>query len=86
VDNLVLTPGSAGMVFADWDDARRADCYRVFKQGPTDPAPVEVANAVTESEFTLTGLPSGIAIKITIAPVNEAGDGPESNQAQIVVP
>jgi hypothetical protein len=86
VANLVLTPGGPGMVFADWDDARRAERYRVFKQVPADAQPVEVANAVTESEYTLTGLPSGVTVKIYIVPVNDAGDGAASEVATATVP
>ena len=87
VTHLVLVPGSAGMVFADWDDARRAERYRVLKQvAAVDPEPVEVANAVTESEFTLTGLPSGATVQVTIVPVNDAGDGSGIAVGSIVVP
>jgi hypothetical protein len=86
IANLVLTPGSAGMVLADWDDARRADRYRVYRQTPHESAPIAVANAVLESEYTLTGLPSGLVVRISIVPVNEAGSGPESTPAEILVP
>ncbi|HEY5791701.1 MAG TPA: hypothetical protein VIS74_00285 [Chthoniobacterales bacterium] len=41
--NLVLTPGGPGVVIADWDDARRAQRYRVFKQvAGADANPVQV--------------------------------------------
>lgn len=84
--NLVLTPGGPGIVLADWDDARRAERYRVFKQViGTDPDPVQVDNAVTDSEYTFTGLPSGATVEVTIIPVNSAGDGPKA-KAQIVAP
>ena len=75
------------MVFADWDNARRADRYRVFKQIPgTDPEPVELTSTQTESEYTLTGQPSGATVEITVKAVNDAGDGPASATATIVVP
>jgi hypothetical protein len=87
VFHLVLTAGGTGMVFADWDDARRADRYRIFKQIPgTDPQPVEVSGTVTESEYTLVGLPTGAIVQITVCGVNDAGDGPLSEMASIVVP
>ena len=87
VAGLVLTPGGPGMIFADWDDARRADRYRVFKQiVGVDAAPVEFASAVSDSEFTLTGLPPGSQARIHIVPVNDAGDGPESEPAAAAVP
>ena len=82
-----ISPASLGMAYADWDDARRAERYRVLKQVVgVDAQPVEVANAVTESEFTLTGLPSGATVQVTIVPVNDAGDGSGTAVASLVVP
>jgi hypothetical protein len=87
VEHLILTPGSAGMVFADWDDARRATRYRVLRKIiGTDTAPVELTGTLTESEYTLTGLPSGTTVEITIAAVNDAGDGALSATATLAVP
>lgn len=84
---LLLTPGGPGMIFADWSDARRATRYRVFKQIPgVNPAFVQVENSVTESEHTLTGLPSGAQALIRIIPVNDAGDGPETTSQPLTVP
>ena len=87
VEHLVLTPAGTGKVFADWDDARRAERYRIFKQVPgVDPAPVEVANAVVDSQYTLTGLPSGGTVEITVVAVNDAGDGAVSAKGTVLVP
>jgi hypothetical protein len=87
VEHLALSPGGPGMVFANWDDARRATRYRVFKQVPgTDPAPVEITSTVTDSQYTLTGLPTGTAVQITVTAVNDAGDGALSATASITVP
>lgn len=87
VEHLVLTAGSPGMIFADWDDARRAERYRVYKQiTGVDAEPVEVTGGVTESEYTLTGLPSGATVQITVRAANAAGDGPVSATATLVVP
>lgn len=87
VAHLILTPGSAGMIFADWDDARRATRYRVLRKIPgTDAEPVEITGTLTESEYTLTGLPSGATVEIPIVAVNDAGDGPLTATATIVVP
>jgi hypothetical protein len=87
IDNLVLTPGSAGMVYADWDDARRAERYRVYKNViGTDVAPVQVDNSVLESEYTFTGLPSGATVEVSIIAVNSAGEGVAPAHAKIVVP
>jgi hypothetical protein len=77
VSDLVLTAGGPGIVLANWDDARRAERYRVLKQVVgTDPAPVVVTGTLYENELTLQGLPSGQSVKITVLAVNAAGDGP----------
>lgn len=87
VSQLVLTPGGPGMVFADWDDARRAERYRVFKQiTGVDAAPVEVTGTASNSEYTLTGLPSGATVQITIRAANSSGDGPVSEMVSVTVP
>jgi hypothetical protein len=77
VQNLVLTAGGPGIVLVNWDDARRAERYRLLKQvAGTDPAPVLVTGTLYENELTLQGLPSGQSVKITVLAVNAAGDGP----------
>lgn len=86
VMHLVLTPGGHGMVFADWDDARRAERYRVSKQVVgTDAQPVEVTATAADSQWNFTGLPTGATVQITVAAVNTAGDGAAA-QASVVVP
>jgi hypothetical protein len=85
-DGLVLTPGMPGTVLVDCADARRADRYRVFKQVVgVDPDFVGVLS-VTESDATLTGLPSGATVKVRMTAVNDAGESQPSTEAQIVVP
>ena len=82
VQHLVLTAGGPGIVLAHWDDARRAERYRVLKQVVgTDPTPVVVTGALYENELTLQGLPVGHDVKITVAAVNTAGEGPETVSA-----
>jgi hypothetical protein len=81
-----LTPGSPGIVYAVWGIARRADRYHVHAQiDPVDTAPKRVAT-VLDRAFTLTGLPSGKTAKISISGVNDAGEGPQSPQVEVVVP
>ena len=76
VKNLVLTAGGAGIVLAHWDDARRAERYRVLKQVVgADASPVAVTGTLHENELTLQGLPGGQDVIITVVPVNGAGDG-----------
>jgi hypothetical protein len=82
VNHLVLTAGGPGIVLAHWDDARRAERYRVLKQVVgTDATPVVVTGALYENELTLQGLPSGHDVKITVAAVNAAGEGPATVSA-----
>jgi len=82
VQHLVLTAGGPGIVLAHWDDARRADRYRVLKQVVgLDATPVVVTGVLHENELTLQGLPSGHEVKITVAGVNTAGEGPETVSA-----
>lgn len=86
VSDLVLTAGGPGIVLANWDDARRAERYRVIKQVVgVDPAPVIVTGTLYENELTLQGLPSGKAVKITVLAVNASGDGPETVSAPFEV-
>jgi hypothetical protein len=65
--NLTLTPGAPGsrMVFANWDDARRADSYRVTVSGPGGAKITETI--VTESEATLQNLPAVATVSVAVA-------------------
>lgn len=86
-ENVVFTFGSSGTgtLFVDWDDALRADRYHVFAQGPGDAAPVLRAT-VTDSDATLTGLPLGQTLIITVKAVNEAGESLPSTGVNAVLP
>ena len=85
-DSLVLTPGGAGVVLADWSDASRATRYRVFKQVVTVDAALVSAATVTDSDYTFAGLPSGKTLKVQIISANDAGQAAPSVTAEIVVP
>jgi hypothetical protein len=85
-DGLVLAAGPAGSIYADWADARRAERYHVLKQVVgTDAEPVRVAT-VDDSDATLTGLPTGATVKITVKAVNAAGDSLPCDPVETVVP
>lgn len=86
-DGLVLTAGGPGIVLADWADAPRATGYRVFKQViGTDPDFVP-AVTVSDSDATLSGLPSGATVAIRVTATNDQGDESQpSTFVQIVVP
>ncbi len=83
-DGLVLTPGPAGTIYADWADARRAESYHVYGELPGG-HPNRLAT-VTDSDATLTGLPSGGIFKITITAVNAAGESQPCAEVVITVP
>ena len=77
-----LTPGIAGsgLLFLDWPDTRRTDRYRVWQKQPGESAFTAVAT-VTESDATLTALPTGIPLEFQITALNDAGEsipGPAS--------
>lgn len=68
------------------DGARRANSFNYYKQVTgTDPGPVKVEN-VKETQFTIQGLPSGATVQITVAGVNDSGEGPPSTPVSVVVP
>jgi len=87
VETLTVTAGGAGSVYADWGDARRAERYRVWRQiVGVDPEPVIVELTPHDSEVTLTGLPSGKDVMVSVAGVNAAGEGPACTSAAARIP
>ncbi len=90
-EHLVLTPGAAGSrtIYADWDDARRADMYRVFAQWPGQAEPVNILD-VSDSDAVINGvannIPAGVLVEITIVSHNEAGDAQPSAPVSAVMP
>ncbi len=67
-------PGSAGVVYADWADARRAKRYRVFKKVTGVDNDFHSVASVTDSDATMIGLPSRATVEIQITAVNDAGE------------
>jgi len=85
-DGLVLTAGPAGTVLAHWTTPPRATRYRVFQQiEGVDEIPVNTITT-SESDATLTGLPSGKKLKVYVIAANDAGQAPASDTVEIVVP
>jgi hypothetical protein len=85
-ENLTATAGSAGsgMIFVDWDDARRADAYRLRA---TDAEGKVLAEAQPQdSEATLSGLPVGVTVTLTATARNATGESPASAGISIVIP
>lgn len=82
--NLIATPGAPGMLYVDWDDARRADSYRLRAAEPDGKLITEATPQ--DSEATLTGLPSGLSVTLTVTARNATGESPASEALVIVVP
>ena len=85
-ENLVVTPGTAGtyILIVDWDDARRADSYRVRV---TNAAGIVLSEHLThDSGITLTGLGSGTAVKVSVTARNAAGESPPTASVSATVP
>jgi hypothetical protein len=81
-----VTPGAPKTAYSVWGIARRADRYYVYAQiVGTDAAPKRIAT-VTDRAYTFTDLPSGKTVKVSISGVNDAGEGPQSPQVEVVVP
>lgn len=85
--DLVLTAGAPGSVLADWSDAARAVSYRVYKQIVGVDANFVLAITVSDSDCTLSGLPSGATVKVKVIAVNaDGGESIPSDIPQIIVP
>ena len=81
-----VVPGTPGVLHVNWPAARLAMHYRVWKQiVGTDANPIAVASP-TDTEATLSGLPSGATVKITVTSVNDAGESTPSTEISVVVP
>jgi hypothetical protein len=85
-EDLILAAGPAGTVIADWGNARRAERYRVFKQIVGTDADFVFNQTVTESDATLSSLPSGETLKVRVTAANDAGESAPSVEQEIVVP
>jgi hypothetical protein len=85
-ENVAVTPGAAGsgLVFVDWDDARRADSYRLRATDADGNVLAEVLPQ--DSEAKLTGLPAGSTVALTVTARNAAGESPASDAVEVDVP
>ena len=86
VEGLVVTPGTSGNAFADWDDTPRALRYHVEIQIVGVDANFRRVATVTESDATITGLPAGSTVRVRVIAVNDAGNGPPSDVVEVVIP
>lgn len=88
VTNLILTAGpSPGMVLGDWPNSARAAYYRVYAKVVGVDDNFHLVASPSDSDCTLTGLPSGSTVQIYVVAVGETGlVSPLSEIKQIVVP
>ncbi len=83
--DLVVTPGAPGILHLDWADARRAERYKVEIKKTADPEFLEAVQ-VTDSDATLTGLPTGQTVKLRILSANTAGYAQPGEEVSALVP
>jgi hypothetical protein len=77
--------GVAGTVLVDWDDALRAERYRVWILVVGVDTDFRAAETVYDSDATLAGLTSGTTVKIRVTSANDAGESLPGPVAEVVV-
>ena len=87
--NLTVVAGASGSktLIADWDDARRANSYRLRAVTKTDGK--EAANVIAQdSQFSLTldKVAAGTVVVLTVTARNAAGESPAGTAVEIAVP
>lgn len=82
---VLATPMGGGNVLVQIDGARRANSFNYYKKVVgVDTEPVKVTN--TEgTQHTISGLPAGATVEITVTGVNDAGEGQPSEAVSVVV-
>lgn len=78
-------PSLPGTGLVDWDDALRADHFRVWIFIVGVDTDWRAVVSPTDSDATLTSLPSGATVKVRVTSVNEAGESQPGPEAQFVV-
>lgn len=75
---LVITGGSTGFNFLDWNDAARADSYNVLFRAAGETEWTVLLN-VLDSDAQVPALAPGDSGEYAIVPINAAGQGPQSD-------
>lgn len=83
---LVVVPGMAGHVNADWARAARATRYRIYRQVMGVEARFKLAHVAEEGDVTLSSMPSGAQVRLRITAVNAAGESEPSEPVEVWVP
>lgn len=86
-ENIVVTPGAAGSrsLFVDWDDARRAEGYRVKVTNAAGGAQL-VMELTQDSELAINNLPAGATVNIVVSARNTTGESQPTPPIAAVVP
>jgi hypothetical protein len=86
-DGLLARPGPAGSgtLYLDWDDAPRAERYRVYKQITGVDSDFVAAVTVHDSAVTLAELPAGAEIKIRVTAANDTGETSPSDEVKVTL-
>jgi hypothetical protein len=85
VESLTLAPGTAGVIVASWERARRATRYRPFVQIVGVDEEAVARDAVHDLTVNLTGFTSGQTVKVYIVAANDDGEAAASETKQIAV-
>ena len=86
--NLVASPlpDEPGTWLLDWDDAARAASYRVYVQVVGTDPDFRLAVTVSDSDATLTDLPTSGTLRFRVIAVNAAGNpSPPSETLEVVI-
>lgn len=79
-------PGPNNTLLVDWDDALRADRWRVWMLIVGTDTEFQVVLTVTESDATLPAPPSGSTVKLRVTSVNDAGESQPGPETEVVIP
>jgi hypothetical protein len=86
-ENVTATPGAAGggSLFIHWDDARRADGYRVRVTNAAGGG--QLAEELTQdAEVVIANLPAGANVSITVSARNATGESQPTAPIAAAVP
>jgi len=83
--HVVASAIGSGRVLVQLAGARRANSFNYYRQiTGTDPKPVKVQNT-QGTQLVIDNLPAGATVQITVAAVNDAGEGQPSAPISVVV-
>ena len=84
VETVTLAAASPGVVLVTWPPAARAETFRVTWRRQGSESPAATGTIVSDTQWALTGLPSGEEIIIGVAARNRSGET-SATETSIVV-